>query len=58
MRKPRSSLGTGITTETVKEKGNFGIIDIKQVVAVLGLRRHLGLLYNEMSPILNLLHSV
>jgi hypothetical protein len=38
MRKSRSSLGTGITPETDKEKGNFGIIDIKQVVAVLRLR--------------------
>ncbi len=32
MRKPRSSLGTGITPETDKQKGNFGIIDIKMQI--------------------------
>ncbi len=58
MRKSRSSLGAGITTETVKEKGNFGIIDIEQVVAALRLRRHLAVLHNDMRPTHNLLNAL
>jgi hypothetical protein len=58
MRKPRSSLGTGITTETVKEKGNFGIIDRQHVMAALILRRHLAVLYNGMRPIRTLLNAL